>query len=85
MTTNVELQIRSNSFVYTPGFFKWVEQCREDGVDISLFMDGLGIPVQFWPHVRNKQYTTDICGEDLIIKFNDWQVEEYRDDAADDL
>ena len=66
--------IHSTPFIYSPGFFKWLEQGRKDGTlpdqKFNKFLDGLGVPREFWKLIKQGKYATRTEGEELHLEFN---------------
>ena len=66
--------IHSTPFIYSPGFFMWLEQGRKDGTlpdqKFDKFLDGLGIPRKFWKLIKQGKYATRTEGEELHLEFN---------------
>lgn len=70
--TEYTLMIRSQPFIYVPGFFAWVENAiRIDKQEpkINDFLDALGIPTHLWEKVKTGKYEKSTEGEDLVLVF----------------
>jgi hypothetical protein len=68
-TTTTTLKIASNDMIYSPGFFRWIEEAIMpfDDVNAAKMLDGLGIRDDLIEPILRGEYEKSTDGETLII------------------
>jgi hypothetical protein len=62
------LNIASADWIYTPGFFAWIENMIPyDKPQAKKLLGALGIPAQFIPKILAGKYEKAIDGETLVL------------------